>query len=294
MREETAVKELIWEDTRVAGVRAQHRNGTLIEYRAPITLDCSGKEALTTVQQGWRVRDPYLNKVAVWTYYQGAKRDPGIDEGATTVAYVPEKGWFWHIPQHNDMVSVGVVAEGKYLTRDGVKSPEQMFQREVEQNVWIKDHLSVGEQVGRYFVTSEFSFHARHCGCEGLLLVGDAFAFLDPIFSSGLMFALKSGVLASEAVHKALIERNFAPAQFEPYAHNLRHGVENMRKLVYAFYDQEFSFKGVIDKYPEAAGEITDCLSGDVEQGLQRLVEESLRVCEAAGGFAGGNAADEH
>ena len=185
----------------------EDKAGTLTEYRAPITLDCTGKEAFTAVHQGWRMRDPYLNKVAVWTYYRGAKRDPGIDEGATTVAYVPEKGWFWYIPQHNDMVSVGVVAEGKYLSRDGVKSPEQMFKREVEQNAWIKDHLSAGEQVGRYFVTSEFSFHARHCGCEGLLLVGDAFAFLDPIFSSGLMFALKSGVLAGDAVHKAIVAR---------------------------------------------------------------------------------------
>ena len=60
---------------------------------------------------GWRTKDPYLNKVAVWTYYQGSKREPGLDEGQTAVAYVPEKGWFWHIPQHNDMVSVGVVAE---------------------------------------------------------------------------------------------------------------------------------------------------------------------------------------
>ena len=69
VREETAVKELIWEDTRVAGVLAWDKAGTLTEYRAPITLDCTGKEAFTTVHQGWRVRDPYLNKVAVWTYY---------------------------------------------------------------------------------------------------------------------------------------------------------------------------------------------------------------------------------
>jgi flavin-dependent dehydrogenase len=283
VREETAVKELIWEDTRVAGVLAENKAGTLTEYRAPITLDCTGKEAFTTVKQGWRVRDPYLNKVAVWTYYRGAKRDPGIDEGATTVAYVPEKGWFWYIPQHNDMVSVGVVAEGKYLSRDGVRSPEQMFKREIEQNAWIKDHLATGEQVGRYFVTSEFSFHARYCGCEGLLLVGDAFAFLDPIFSSGLMFALKSGVLAGEAVHKAIVEQNFTPEQFEPYAHVLRHGVENMRKLVYAFYDQEFSFKRVIDKYPEAVGEITDCLSGDVDKDFSSLwkkLSEFVRLPE--------------
>ena len=124
------------------------------------------------------MKDPYLNKIAVWTYYKGSKREPDIDEGATTVAYVPEKGWFWHIPQHNDMVSVGVVAEGKYLTRDGVREPEQIFKREVEQNAWIKEHLSVGQQVGPYFLTSEYSHHSRHCGSEGLLLVGDAFALV--------------------------------------------------------------------------------------------------------------------
>jgi flavin-dependent dehydrogenase len=255
----------------VGGVRAQKESGEIVEFCAPITLDCSGKEAFTAVRNGWRMKDPYLNKIAVWTYYKGSKREPDIDEGATTVAYVPDKGWFWHIPQHNDMLSVGVVAEGKYLTRDGVKEPEQIFKREIEQNVWIKDHLSVGQQVGPYYLISEYSHHARHCGSDGLLLVGDAFAFLDPVFSSGLMLALKSGTLAGEEVHKAIVERNFSPQRFADYARYMREGVENMRKLVYAFYDPKFSFKKVIDKYPEAAGEITDCLSGDVNKDFTPL-----------------------
>ena len=72
-------------------------------------------------------------------------------------------------------------------------------------------------------------------------------------------------------MHKAIVEQNFAPDQFEPYSRVLSHGVENMRKLVYAFYDQEFSFKRVIDKYPEAVGEITDCLSGDVDKDFSNL-----------------------
>src|ERR1700677_68526 len=130
VKEETVVKELLWEGGRVPGVRAQTKGAEPVEYRAPLTLDCSGKEAFTTVRNNWRVKDPFLNKIAVWTYYKGAKRDAGVDEGATTVAYVPEKGWFWYIPQHNDMISVGVVAEGKYLTRGGVKSPETIFKRE--------------------------------------------------------------------------------------------------------------------------------------------------------------------
>jgi len=269
--EEITVKELLREGQKVVGVRAQKKNGEVVEYRAPITVDCSGKESFTAVRNNWRTRDPYLNKVAVWTYYKGSKREADIDEGATTVAYVPDKGWFWHIPQHNDMVSVGVVAEGKYLTRDGVKEPEQIFKREIEQNKWIKDHLSVGQQTGAYFLTSEYTQHARHCGSEGLLLAGDAFAFLDPVFSSGLMLALKSGVLAGDEIHKAIVEKDFSPKRFTEYARYMRTGVENMRKLVYAFYDPKFSFKHVIDKYPEAAGEITDCLSGDVNKDFEPL-----------------------
>src|SRR5262249_18257292 len=120
-------------------------------------------------------------------------------------------------------------------------------------------------------LTSEYSFHARHCGREGLLLIGDAFCFLDPVFSSGLMFALKSGVMAADAVHEALVARNFSPARFTDYACRLREGIENMRKLVYAFYDPNFSFRTITDRYPELADDITDCLSGDVNKDFSRL-----------------------
>jgi len=269
--EEITVKELIKQDGRVEGVRALLKDGRTVEYRAPLTLDCSGKEAFAAVRNNWRVRDPFLNKVAVWTYYRGAQRDPGIDEGATTVAYVPDKGWFWYIPQHNNMVSVGVVAEGKYLTRDGVKAPEAIFKREIEQNIWIKEHLACGQQTGPYFITSEYTHHAKHCATDGLLLVGDAFCFLDPVFSSGVMLALKSGVLAADHVHEAILANDLSAARFSEYARILRTGVENMRKLVYAFYDPKFSFRDLTNKYPGAVGEVTDCLSGDVNKDFSQL-----------------------
>jgi flavin-dependent dehydrogenase len=266
VHEETKVLKLLRDGDRITGVLARHADGTEVEYTAPITLDCTGKESFASSQLKWRIPDPMLNKVAVWTYYKGAKRDEGIDEGATTVAYIPEKGWFWYIPQHNDMVSVGVVAEGKYLTRDGVRDLKQIFDREVENNVWIKEYLSHGRQVGAYRITNEYTFHSRHCACEGLLLVGDAYCFLDPVFSSGLMLALKSGVMAGDAVHKCITENDFSPVQFEEYGQVLREGIENMRKLVYAFYDKNFSFARITRKYPELAGQVTDCLSGDVNK----------------------------
>jgi flavin-dependent dehydrogenase len=271
VREQMTVTSLLHEADRVVGVRGVDAQNVPFELRAPITLDCSGKESFSAVREGWRLPDPFLNKVAVWTYYKGSKRDAGIDEGQTTVAMIPAKGWFWHIPQHNDMVSVGVVADGKYLTRGGVRDPQAIFQREIQENLWIQDRLSTGEQVGPYYLTSEYTHHSRHCYREGLLLVGDAFCFLDPVFSSGLMLALKSGVMAADAVHDALRAHDFSPARFAEYGRQLREGIENMRKLVYAFYDPNFSFKQVIDKYPEMAGAITDCLSGDLNKDFSDL-----------------------
>lgn len=269
--EETAVTEFIKEGDKVIGVRAQKKSGEKLEFRAPVTIDCSGREAFSAIRNRWRIGDPELHKVAVWTYYKGAKRDAGVDEGMTTVAFVPEKGWFWYIPLHNDIVSVGVVAEGKYLTRDGIKEPKAIFDREVTQNKWIEQYLAPGKQFGDYFITGEYSYHSRFCAAEGLLLAGDAFCFLDPVFSSGVMLALKSGVMAGEAVHEAIVAQDFSPARFAEYGRQLREGIENMRKLVYAFYDQNFSFRDLTNKYPDLAGDITDCLSGDVNKDFTRL-----------------------
>ncbi len=271
VKEEVSVKELLKEDGKVVGVKAADKAGNITEYRAKITLDCTGKDAMTATRQGWRMRDPYLNKVAVWTYYKGSTRLPGIDEGQTTIAFVPDKGWFWHIPQHDDMISVGVVAEGKYLSRDGVKDPKAIFNREIEQNKWIQQFLSTGESTGDYYITSEYSHHSKHCSSPGLLLVGDAFAFIDPCFSSGVMLALKSGVMAGEEIHTGIVNDTLTPEHFAAYGQAMRQGVENMRKLVYAFYDPNFSFREIIKRHPDAAGSITDCLSGDVNKDFSHL-----------------------
>ena len=278
--EQTTVRELLREDGRILGVRAQSLAGEDLEVRAPMTLDCSGRDGFAPTRLNWRVREPKLNKVAVWTYYQGALRDPGLDAGATTVAYIPEKGWFWYIPQHRDLVSVGVVAEGKYLTRGGVREPEAIFNREIQQNRWIEQHLACGTQTGAYYLTSEFSWRSRYCAADGLLLAGDAFGFLDPVFSSGVMLALKSGSLAADAIKAAIEAQDFSAERFVEYGRAMREGIENMRKLVYAFYDQNFSFRQLTSQAPELAGLVTDCLSGDVNKDFSRLYDAVAETTE--------------
>lgn len=279
VREQTTVLDLLREDDRVAGVRAVGPDGKEYTVRARLTLDASGRDALAAGRFNWRVRDPYLKKFAVWTYYEGIPRPPGMDAGATTVAFLPQKGWFWYIPLHGDRISVGAVAEGPYLTRDGVRDPAKMFQREIQNNAWIAERLSQGRQVGPYWLTNEFSYRSRYCAVDGLVMLGDAFGFLDPVFSSGVMLALKSGVLAADAGHAALAAGDVSAARFTEYSRLMREGIENMRKLVYAFYQESFSFRELTDKYPDVQGDITDCLSGDVNKDLSRLFD---RVAEFA------------
>ena len=263
--------DFLHEGDQYVGVKVRRADGSVFELRAPLIIDASGRQAMAATKNAWRRGDPKLNKVAVWTYYENSKRDPGIDEGQTTVAFIPNKGWFWHIPQHHDRVSVGVVADGKYLTREGLKDPKAIFEREIPQNLWIQDRLATGKCTGEYWLTAEYTFRSEYSAADGLVLAGDAYGFLDPVFSSGMMIALKSGVAAADAVHEALIAHDYSAARFTGYSTMMSEGIENMRKLVYAFYDPNVSFKTIADRSPELAGDLTDCLSGDVNKDFSRL-----------------------
>jgi flavin-dependent dehydrogenase len=289
VREETTVRDLIQENGAVVGVRATAKNGEELEFHAPITIDASGRDALAVGRKGWKKRDPYLNKIAIWTYYKDAMRDPGLDEGATTVAYLPEKGWFWYIPLPEGMVSVGVVAEKDYLYSD-TRDIAEIFQREVKNNVWIDEHLAPGTQTGEYRVTGEFSYRSEYCAAEGLILAGDAFAFLDPVFSSGIFLALKSGELAGDAADAALTAGDFSAEQFAGYGAQLCEGIEAMRKLVYAFYDNEFNFRDFVNAYPDLRGDLTDCLIGHLFRDFKPLFDGLAKFAKLPEPLAHGKA----
>ena len=271
VRHHVTVRDVLMDGTRVVGVRVDEKDGVKgREIRAKVVVDASGRDALLSRKFGWRDKDPDLNKIAVWSYYKGAKRDPGLDEGATTVAYIPQKGWFWYIPQHSDLVSVGVVAEPSYLYRD-TRDPNLIYAREVNDCAWIRDHVSVGEQVEPVRVTGEYTYHSKKIGGDGFVLVGDAFAFLDPLFSTGVFLALKSGEMAADAIHAGLQSGQVTAANFDEYIAKQRHAVHSFRRLVRAFYDLSFSFREFLQVYPHLHSLIVDTLVGNVFNDLTPL-----------------------
>ena len=270
-------KRLLMNGGRCEGLMVEH-GGETLPIRAPVTIDCGGRHGFAATELGWVVPDPQLNKVAIWTYYRGALRDAGHDEGATTVAYLPGKGWFWYIPLPEDTVSVGVVAERDYLYREG-KDLEAIFDREASANRWIAKHLAPGVRYEPIRVTAEYSYRSRYCAGDGLVLAGDAFTFLDPVFSSGVLLALLGGERAAGAVDAAVEAGDFRAARFAAYGADLCEGVEAMRKLVYAFYEETFSFGQLLKSRPDLRGDLTDCLIGN-------LAKDFAPLFEAVGKFA--------
>jgi flavin-dependent dehydrogenase len=273
--EETKAKALLKSGDRVKGIRVESEEFGTQELFAPIVVDASGRDCFAAIKEKWMVRDPKLKKVALWTYFKGAKRDPGLDEGATTVAYLPNKGWFWYIPLSGDMVSVGIVAEHDYLFDGSTKDHAEIFQREIGNNEWIKDHLSGAQQTGEYRITGEFSYRNRYCSTDGLVLAGDALGFLDPVFSSGVFLALKSGVMLADEIDSIMASGTpITSASFDRYGKRMQSSIEIMRKIVYAFYDDDFSFGSLVKRGEHLRASLTDCLIGNVDdQDFQELFD---------------------
>ena len=269
--ERMTVRELIEEDGRVVGVRAADGSGNAREFRGAMTIDGSGRVRLAMTRLGWRELDRSIYKIAVWGYFRGATRDPGKDAGATTITYVEGKNWFWYIPLQDDTVSVGIVGERDYLM-GSTNDLETIFNNGVRKNVWIREHLKTGSiNELDYMVNAHLSYRSRYCAKDGLVLVGDALSFLDPVFSTGLFLALRSGELAGDAVEEALKAGDVSARQFTEYGESMCRRIEILRQLVHAFYAEKFSFKSIVMKYPELQGKITDVLIGNVDQDFSDL-----------------------
>ena len=113
--------------------------------RAKVVVDASGQSCLLQNRLKLRVWDPMLNKGAIWTYWENARRDTGRDEGATLVLQTATKnGWFWYIPLHDNIVSVGIVAPFDYLFK-GRTSHEQTYNEEVDRCPAVQERAHGGE-----------------------------------------------------------------------------------------------------------------------------------------------------
>ncbi|MFO0935832.1 MAG: NAD(P)/FAD-dependent oxidoreductase [Gemmataceae bacterium] len=265
VHEGTRVLEVLFDGDRAVGVRVKHEDGTERTVHAKVIVDASGQSSLILDRLNLRQWDPVLKKAALWTYWKGAKREPGRDAGATLVMQTKGKlGWFWYIPLHDDIVSVGVVASYDYLFQNReTKDLEKLYFEEVERCPGVKPRIEGATRCDIFRAQKEYSYMARKAAGDGWVLVGDAFGFLDPLYSSGVLLALTSGSMAADCVIDALAAGDPSEARLGRWDARYRQGVERMRRLVCEFYDG-LNFGRLVRRNPDKKGLITDVLVGDL------------------------------
>jgi len=264
--QETQIKRVLFDGDRAYGVEARLPDGSLQQFQAPVVVDATGQTAMLSNKFGWRVRDPQLKKAVLYTYFKGAHREPDLNGGATLVLRTPlgSNGWFWYIPQENDITSVGVVADPEYLVKDRGQDLAKIFFEEVEKVEAVRRRVAGAERTDKIYSILDYSYRSRNFAGDGFILIGDAYGFLDPIYSSGVLLALKMAELAADSIHDAFNNNDFSGARLGQFQAKLDRGIESMRKLVYAFYNEGFSFSQFLHKNPDQRVNIINLLMGDV------------------------------
>ena len=270
VRRGIGVREVLFEGDTATGVVIQGANGTRETLNASVIVDSTGQRSLIGRQLDLNTTEVNLKKASLFTHYEGGYRDEGIDEGATLILHTEEKdSWFWSIPLPYNRTSIGVVGELGYLLQNrrdanGRLDAQKIFTEELAKCPPLQRRLEGATQLFPIQSTKDFSYRANRIAGNNWVLVGDAFGFLDPVYSTGLFLALKSGEMAADAIIEAFQKDDFSEAQLGSFGPVFVNGMEAFRKLVYAFYTKEFSFARFLSQYPEHQGGIVDILSGDV------------------------------
>lgn len=262
----TPVKRVLFDGDRAVGVEVSFKDGSVQTFNAKVIVDATGQQAILSNKFGWRVRDPKLKKAVLYSYFKGASREPDLNGGATLVLRTEpgSGGWFWYIPLENDITSVGVVADPDYLYKGRGKDFTKIFEEEIEKCESCRRRVAGATRVDKIYSILDYSYRSKQCAGDGFILIGDAYGFLDPIYSSGVLLAMKMAELAADAIHDAFANEDFSSARLGQFQPKLDRGIESMRKLVYTFYDEDFSFSKFLQKYPDQRVNIINLLIGDV------------------------------
>ena len=275
-QDQTRVTDIQLKDNPPHNVTMVDASGKTQTVSARVIVDATGQQSFLANRLGVKQINPDLKKAAIWTYYKGANRNGGQTPEVTCILQSEDKdSWFWYIPLMNDIVSVGCVGDNEYLLK-GRGKPEQTFEEELDKCPGARRRIAGSERCDRHHVAKEFSYTTSEHAGDGWVMVGDAYGFIDPIYSSGVFLALKSGEMAADAICDGLRRNDVSAEQLSHWTYQFDAGVNSMRRLVHAFYTKEFSFGGFMKEHPQHQGNLTDLLIGRVFDGEPDKIFEDM------------------
>jgi flavin-dependent dehydrogenase len=209
-------------------------DGRNYRIQARYLIDASGRDTFLSAKRRLRRRNDRHQSAAIFGHFRGAQARAGEDAGNVSL-YRFEHGWMWMIPLPDGVMSVGAVCWPDYLRQRKGRTAEFLFDT-LKRNPALWQRMEHAELIGNEVrVTGNYSYDSKQIGGPGWILIGDAFAFLDPVFSTGVYLAMSSAEQAVRVVDAALRDPTVEPALLRQLERRLRVGMDRFSFFIYRF-----------------------------------------------------------
>lgn len=219
-------------DNAGALIRARNDDGSVETVHARFVLDASGRDTFLGNRFKAKQRNKQHNSTAIYGHFSGAARNPGKAEGNITIFWF-DHGWFWYIPLADGTTSVGAVSWPYYLKTRNKKPLDQFLQETIALCAPLRERLLHAHLVSPVEATGNFSYVCDRTHGSNYLLLGDAYTFIDPVFSSGVMLAMQSAFVGADTVDICLREPQRAAAALKKFDRTMRVGPKAFSWFIY-------------------------------------------------------------
>jgi len=206
-------------------------DGSTQAWHTKFLVDASGRDTFLSDRFGIKRKNKEHASAAIFGHFIHARRNPGTAEGNITIVWF-EQGWFWFIPLKDGTTSVGAVCWPSYMKTRKV-DPTTFFMQTIAQAPEIASRLEGAQLTAPVTATGNYSYYSDRMSGDGYLMVGDAWAFIDPVFSSGVYLAMNSARLGADVVDSVLKNPADAPALYRQFDRTIRRGVGTFSWLIY-------------------------------------------------------------
>ena len=215
-----------------ATIAAEHDDGNHSIWQARYVVDASGRDTFLGGRFKAKHRNPKHNSASMFAHFRGATRGEGKAAGNITIFWF-DHGWFWFIPLADGATSVGAVVWPYFLKTRGSRSLEQFFADTIAMSPALSARLEDAARVTEVEATGNFSYSSDRTHGPNYLLIGDAYAFIDPVFSSGVMLAMQGAFIAAETVDVCLRQPARAAQALARFDRQIRFGPHEFSWFIY-------------------------------------------------------------
>lgn len=221
-------------------LRIEDGEGRARTLRVGALVDASGRAGFLTKKAGQHEMDPVLRNIAVHAHYEGIPRATGRRAGDIRMLTRPDMGWIWLIPISDTVTSVGAVVPQRVHAREGKATPEDTLRHYLATTAAAPPLMKEARAISPARFDADYSYLGTRLSGDRWVAVGDAAAFLDPIFSTGVLLAMQAGLDAAAVLDGGLAEGDLGASQFSAYEREIRRRYHHFRRFATGFYDPYF------------------------------------------------------